>query len=152
MAPGLREVAVKYSITNSTILALTLSVYLLSFAIGVSGTLPPAGGFTPSDNDLYKPLILAPLSEMYGRTWVRAHVPPSIITLNFLQVLHIANIFSLAFNLGCAFAPNTGALIAFRFLGQSIIEIAVSLALNLFGGVSGFLWRCSNSVWWRIHR
>lgn len=120
MAPGLREVAVKYSITNSTTLAMTLSIFLLSFAIGVSATLPPASGFAPSDNDPHKPLILAPLSEMYGRTWVRAHMPPPNIMLIAIQVLHIANVFSLAFNLGCAFAPNTGALIAFRFLGQSI--------------------------------
>ena len=37
-------------ITNPTILAMTLSVFLISFALG--------------------PLVLAPLSEMYGRTWV----------------------------------------------------------------------------------
>ncbi|KAG6849851.1 hypothetical protein H0H93_004345 [Arthromyces matolae] len=80
MAPGLEEVAIKYQITNSTVAALTLSIYLLSFALG--------------------PLLLAPLSEMYGRTWV----------------LHIGNLFSLAFTIGCAFAPNAGALIGFRFL------------------------------------
>ncbi|KAG6873670.1 hypothetical protein C0995_012604 [Termitomyces sp. Mi166 len=80
MAPGLEEVASKYNITNSTITALTLSIYLLSFALG--------------------PLILAPLSEMYGRTWV----------------LHIGNLFSLFFTLGCAFSPTAGSLIGFRFL------------------------------------
>ncbi|KAF8966604.1 multidrug resistance protein 4 [Flammula alnicola] len=80
MAPGIPEVAMKYGITNTTVMALTLSIFLLSFAIG--------------------PLILAPLSEMYGRTWV----------------LHIGNLFTLAFSLGCAFAPTTGALLGFRFL------------------------------------
>lgn len=35
MAPGLQEVAVKYDITSSTVLALTLSIFLLSFAIAV---------------------------------------------------------------------------------------------------------------------
>ncbi|KAG6831201.1 hypothetical protein H0H87_005917 [Tephrocybe sp. NHM501043] len=80
MAPGLEDVAQKYHITSTTIGALTLSIYLLSFALG--------------------PLILAPVSEMFGRTWV----------------LHIGNLFSLAFTLGCAFAPTTGALIGFRFL------------------------------------
>lgn len=35
----------------------------------------------------------------------------------FFQVLHISNIFSLAFNLGCAFAPDTGTLLALRFIG-----------------------------------
>ncbi|KAJ2914534.1 hypothetical protein MD484_g5878, partial [Candolleomyces efflorescens] len=80
MAPGIPELAVKYGITNSTVIALTLCIFLLSFAIA--------------------PLILAPLSEMYGRTWV----------------LHIGNIFTMGFSFGCAFAPNTGTLIAFRFL------------------------------------
>ncbi|KAF8558851.1 MFS general substrate transporter [Imleria badia] len=50
MAPGLPDLASKYGITNPTILGLTLSIFLLSFAIG--------------------PLFMGPLSEMYGRTWV----------------------------------------------------------------------------------
>ncbi|KAH9478455.1 Efflux pump radE [Psilocybe cubensis] len=80
MAPGIPDLALKYGITNSTVVALTLSVFLLSFAIG--------------------PLILAPLSEMYGRTWI----------------LHFGNLFTIAFSLGCAFAPTTNSFIAFRFL------------------------------------
>ncbi|KAF5351507.1 hypothetical protein D9758_007243 [Tetrapyrgos nigripes] len=80
MAPSLPLIAEQYDIQNQTIVALTLSIFLLSFAFG--------------------PLVLAPLSEMYGRTWV----------------LHLGNIFSLGFALGCAFAPNTGTLLAFRFL------------------------------------
>lgn len=50
MAPGLPDLASKYGVTSPVILGLTLSIFLLSFAIG--------------------PLLLAPLSEMYGRTWV----------------------------------------------------------------------------------
>jgi hypothetical protein len=38
MAPGLPEVATKYRIANQTTLALTLSIFLLSFAVGVSAT------------------------------------------------------------------------------------------------------------------
>ncbi|KAJ3571950.1 hypothetical protein NP233_g3420 [Leucocoprinus birnbaumii] len=100
MAPGLPEVAVKYNITNPTVIALTLSIFLFTFAIG--------------------PLIFAPLSEMYGRTWV----------------LHIANIFTLAFSLGCAFSPTTGALVAFRFLsgfsGSAPIAIGGGSVSDLF--------------------
>ncbi|KAK0482188.1 multidrug resistance protein 4 [Armillaria novae-zelandiae] len=70
MAPGLPLLAERYHITNETVIALTLSIFLLAFALG--------------------PLILGPLSEMYGRTW--------------------------AFNMGCAYAPNTGTLIGFRLL------------------------------------
>ena len=58
MAPGLPDIALKYDITNTTIIALTLSIFLLSFAIG--------------------PLILGPLSEMYGRTWVCPRVSPQL--------------------------------------------------------------------------
>ncbi|GAW09498.1 mfs multidrug [Lentinula edodes] len=80
LAPGLPDIAAKYGVTSTTETSLMLSVFLISFAIG--------------------PLILAPLSEMYGRTWV----------------LHFGTLFSLAFNLGCAFAPNAGAFIGFRLL------------------------------------
>ncbi|KAK7466360.1 hypothetical protein VKT23_005087 [Stygiomarasmius scandens] len=80
MAPSLPEIGRRYGIESPTIIALTLSIFLVSFGIG--------------------PLILAPLSEMYGRTWI----------------LHLGNIFSMVLALGCAFAPNTGALLAFRFL------------------------------------
>ena len=51
MAPGLPDVAIRYGITDPTLIALTLSIFLLSFAIG--------------------PLFMAPLSEIYGRAWVR---------------------------------------------------------------------------------
>ncbi|KAE9388907.1 multidrug resistance protein 4 [Gymnopus androsaceus JB14] len=80
LAPGLPDIAIKYGVTSSTVVSLMLSIFLLSFALG--------------------PLVLAPLSEMYGRTWV----------------LHFGTFFSLAFNLGCAFAPNSQSFIAFRFL------------------------------------
>ncbi|KAJ3554503.1 hypothetical protein NM688_g3076 [Phlebia brevispora] len=80
MAPALPKVSEHYHITSETIGAMTLSIFLLTFAIG--------------------PLFLAPLSEIYGRTWV----------------LHINNILFLAFNLGCAFSPNVSVLIGMRIL------------------------------------
>ncbi|KAG2065935.1 multidrug resistance protein 4, partial [Suillus decipiens] len=80
MAPGLPDLAIKYGITDPTVTALTLSIFILSFAIG--------------------PLFAAPLSEVYGRLWV----------------LHLANLFFLAFNLGCALSRNTSSFIVFRFL------------------------------------
>lgn len=72
MAPALPEVATKYHITNPTVLALTLSVFLTSFAIGVCLLLHkiPFVNLSP-----FQPLIFAPLSEMYGRTWVIITVP-----------------------------------------------------------------------------
>ena len=35
IAPGLPEIAIKYHITNATVVALTLSIFLLSLAITV---------------------------------------------------------------------------------------------------------------------
>ncbi|CAL1696592.1 unnamed protein product [Somion occarium] len=50
MAPALPNIAEHYEITNPTLVSMTLSVFLLSFAVG--------------------PLFFGPLSEIYGRTWV----------------------------------------------------------------------------------
>ncbi|KAJ7778291.1 multidrug resistance protein 4 [Mycena metata] len=80
MAPGLSEIRARYGIESETVLSMTLSIFLLSYGIG--------------------PLILGPLSEMYGRK----------------MVLHVGNLCSIIFHLGCAFAPSTGALLAFRLL------------------------------------
>jgi MFS family permease len=46
------------------------------------------------------PLFLGPLSEINGR----------------VIILQLANLFYLAFNIGCGFAKTKGQLIAFRFL------------------------------------
>jgi MFS family permease len=100
MAPGLPDVAIKFNITNPTILALTLSIFLLSFAIG--------------------PLFAAPLSEVYGRLWV----------------LHLANLFFLVFNLGCALSRNTASFLIFRFLagfvGSTPIACGGGVVSDLF--------------------
>ncbi|KAG1820299.1 multidrug resistance protein 4 [Suillus subaureus] len=100
MAPGLPDVAVKFGITSPTVIALTLSIFLLSYAIG--------------------PLFAAPLSEVYGRVWV----------------LHLGNLFFLAFNLGCALSRNTVSFIIFRFLaglvGSAPIACGGGVVSDLF--------------------
>ncbi|KAJ7064994.1 multidrug resistance protein 4, partial [Mycena amicta] len=50
MAPGEAQIAARYGITNQSILAMTLSIFLLSFGIG--------------------PLVLAPVSQLVRRKWV----------------------------------------------------------------------------------
>ncbi|KAK7694477.1 hypothetical protein QCA50_001663 [Cerrena zonata] len=50
MAPALPNIAEHYHMTNQTLISMTLSVFLLSFAVG--------------------PLFFGPLSEIYGRAWV----------------------------------------------------------------------------------
>ncbi|KAJ3516908.1 hypothetical protein NLJ89_g836 [Agrocybe chaxingu] len=120
MAPGLPDLAVKYGIESPTVVALTLSIFLLSFALGVSvsETLLFLNKLTCFP--IRQPLVLAPLSEMYGRTWV----------------LHIGNLITLGFSLGCAYAPTTGSFIAFRFLsgfsGSAPVAIGGGSVSDLF--------------------
>ncbi|KAF1840948.1 MFS general substrate transporter [Cucurbitaria berberidis CBS 394.84] len=77
-----------------------VSVYILGFAFG--------------------PLVLSPLSEIYGR----------------VIVLNCSNIFFCAFTLGCALAPNLGGLIALRFLagvgGSACLTIGTAVIADMF--------------------
>ncbi|TRX91577.1 hypothetical protein FHL15_007582 [Xylaria flabelliformis] len=66
--------------TSPEIATFVVSVYLLGFAFG--------------------PIIVAPLSEIYGR----------------VPVYHVCNVGFVAFSVACALAPSLDSLIAFRFL------------------------------------
>jgi multidrug resistance protein len=79
-APGVPLVMQEFE-TNSEMLAtFVVSVFVLGFAFG--------------------PLLLAPLSELYGRT----------------IVYHVCNVLFVVFTVMCAVATNMGMLIAARFL------------------------------------
>ncbi|KAL4257699.1 MFS transporter superfamily protein [Pleurotus pulmonarius] len=65
------------------------------------------------------PLFLGPLSEIFGP-----------------RVVQLANLFYLAWNIGCGFAQNTGQLIAFRFLAG----LHGSAPLSIGGGVISDTW------------
>ncbi|KAF3491418.1 polyamine transporter 1 [Arthroderma uncinatum] len=79
-APGVGEVMKEFKNDSPELASFVVSVYLLGFSFG--------------------PLIIAPLSEMYGRV-------PLYTACNILFVL---------FNVACALANSLGALIVFRFL------------------------------------
>lgn len=79
-APGAQELAENFGITAETTITLTVSLYVLGFAIG--------------------PLILAPLSELYGRR----------------IIYYICHVFFIGFTFGCAFSTNVGQFLAFRIL------------------------------------
>jgi len=100
IAPSLTSISQDFDITSSVIAQLTLSIFILAYAVG--------------------PMILGPLSEVYGR----------------VIVLQLANLFYLAFNLGCGFARMKGQMIAFRFLsglgGSGPMAIAGGVVTDLF--------------------
>jgi multidrug resistance protein len=79
-APAVPQLMREFKSDNLELAAFVVSVYVLGFAFG--------------------PLLIAPLSEIYGR----------------LIVYHICNIGFIAFLVGCALAPSLNALIVFRFL------------------------------------
>lgn len=95
VAPALTTLARQFNIANEVEQSLTLSVFVLAYAVG--------------------PLILGPLSEMYGR----------------VIVLQLANLLYLFFNLGCGLAQTKGQLIAFRFMSG----LGGSASLAVGGGV-----------------
>ena len=100
MAPALPTIGAELGM-NSVETSMSLSIYLLATAVG--------------------PLILAPLTEMYGRK----------------PILHSSNIWFFAFNIACAFAKTKGALLAARFLAG----FGASAIYGLSGGVLSDIWR-----------
>ncbi|KAJ0419627.1 major facilitator superfamily domain-containing protein [Aspergillus carlsbadensis] len=79
-APALRSLSDDFGERDQTILSFTVSIFLLGYTFG--------------------PLVLAPLSEIYGRR----------------PVLSGANWFFVVWQIGCALAPGIASLIVFRFL------------------------------------
>lgn len=80
VAPALTTISQEFGITSEVESQLVLSVFVLGFAIG--------------------PLVLGPLSEIYGR----------------VPVLQLSNLVYLVFNIACGASRNKGEMIAFRFL------------------------------------
>ncbi|RSL61590.1 hypothetical protein CEP54_006163 [Fusarium duplospermum] len=79
-APSIEQVMGEFHSTNQQLASFIVSVYLLGYCFG--------------------PLVVAPLSEMYGR----------------LPLYNICNVLFVVFNIACAKAPNLGGLIIFRLL------------------------------------
>ncbi|EJD54512.1 MFS general substrate transporter [Auricularia subglabra TFB-10046 SS5] len=101
LAPGLPEMAMHFKTTDPSLVSMILCIFVLGFAFG--------------------PLLFAPLSEMYGRTWV----------------LHLSTVFFLIMNLACVWAPNLTAILMFRFLGG----VGGSAGLAIGGGCIADLFR-----------
>lgn len=95
VAPALSSIAADFNITDQVLSQLTLSIFVLAYAVG--------------------PLILGPLSEVYGR----------------VIVLQLANLVFLVFNIGCAVSQNKVQMIVCRFFAG----LGGSAPLAVGGGV-----------------
>jgi MFS family permease len=79
-APGVPQLVKDFSVTSTELSSFVVSVYLLGYCFG--------------------PLLIAPLSEMYGRQYI----------------YHVCNVLYVIWTVCCAVAPEVGSLIVFRFL------------------------------------
>ncbi|KUI68182.1 hypothetical protein VM1G_04063 [Cytospora mali] len=99
-APALNYIAADLNITTEIEKQLSLSIFVLAYAIG--------------------PLLLGPLSEIYGR----------------VIVLQLSNLFYLFFNLGCGLCQTKVQLIVFRFIagfgGSGPMAIGGGVLSDLF--------------------
>jgi hypothetical protein len=100
MAPALTTIAHELHM-SSTESMMALSIYLLATAFG--------------------PLVIGPLSEVYGRS----------------KVLHASNVWFLVWNIVCGFAKTKEVLIAARFMAG----FGASSIYALAGGVLTDVWR-----------
>ncbi|KAL9108727.1 MAG: hypothetical protein Q9227_006523 [Pyrenula ochraceoflavens] len=101
VAPAVPEIQEEFGIHGDVLPEIVLSIFVLAFAVG--------------------PLVLGPLSEVYGR----------------VKVLQVSNLLFLIFNLAAGFSRNTAQMIAFRFLSG----LGGSGPLAIGAGVLGDLFR-----------
>ncbi|RSL84949.1 hypothetical protein CDV31_016637 [Fusarium ambrosium] len=100
IAPAMDQIGEELGVSSDLQQYLMLSIFLLAYAIG--------------------PLVLGPLSEMYGRS----------------IVLALSNIMFFAFNLGCGFAQSQAQMLVFRFLSG----LGGSAPISLGAGVLSDCW------------
>jgi MFS family permease len=117
VAPASAAISRDLHITAKIDSQLIFSIFTLAYAVG--------------------PLLLGPLSEIFGRT----------------IVLQAANLFFLAFNLACGFAQTKTQMIIFRFLAG----LGGSAPSAIGGGVLGDMWRVEErgrgiAIWFVVGR
>jgi hypothetical protein len=113
-APAVPRVMADFNSTSEIEATFVVSVYLLGFAFG--------------------PILIAPLSELYGR----------------LIVYHVCNVGYLVFTVACALATNMNMLIGFRFLagcfGVAPVTIGGGTVADMMRpedrGLAMSLWAC----------
>ncbi|KAF5364870.1 hypothetical protein D9757_013047 [Collybiopsis confluens] len=120
VAPATEAVAAEFGITNDVLIAMTTSIFVLAYGESLEYKVIMNHGLD-LENTAIGPLILGPLSEIYGRS----------------RVLQFANLFYLVWNLVCGFAQTSTQLIVFRFLAG----LGGSAPLSVGGGVLGDVWK-----------
>ncbi|KAK8160709.1 major facilitator superfamily domain-containing protein [Phyllosticta citrichinensis] len=108
-APGVPDVMKEFGTTSNTMATFVVSVFVLGFACG--------------------PLVVGPLSEMYGRN----------------PVYHATNVGFTVLNILCARADSMGALVAYRFFaGVTGVGLLLPAGLFIYG------WSADKQVHWIV--
>ncbi|KAK1573273.1 major facilitator superfamily transporter [Colletotrichum navitas] len=100
LAPGVPQILDEFNTQNESSATFVVSVYVLGLAIG--------------------PLILPPLSELYGR----------------VIIYHIGNIIFVVFTAACGLSKNMDMLIGFRFLAGLVGAGAVTIGGGSIGDLT----------------
>ncbi|KAJ5331705.1 benomyl/methotrexate resistance protein [Penicillium atrosanguineum] len=100
-APGVEDVMIEFHSTSTMLASFVVSVYILGYCVG--------------------PLLVAPLSEMYGR----------------VPVYHVSNVLFVIFTIACAVSTSMPMLIVFRFFAG----VMGSTPLSIGGGTFGDMFR-----------
>lgn len=99
-APGVGQLVADFKITSIELSSFVVSVYLLGYCFG--------------------PLLIAPISELYGRR----------------IVYNVCNIFYVIWTIACAVAPEIGSLTVFRFFagcaGSCPLTIGAGTIADMF--------------------
>ncbi|KAK5988699.1 Efflux pump radE [Cladobotryum mycophilum] len=101
-APGIQQVMDDFHSTNPELASFIVSVYVIGYASG--------------------PLVLAPLSELYGRS----------------PLYHTCNVFFIIFTVACALSPNMTALIIFRLLAGVAGSCSLTIGAGTLADVISF--------------
>ncbi|TVY82541.1 Efflux pump radE [Lachnellula suecica] len=96
-APGVEDVLIEFHSSSTLLASLTVSIYILGYALG--------------------PLLVAPLSEMYGR----------------VPLYHASNVLFCIFTMACAVSSNLNMLIAFRFFAGAAGSTPITIGGGSFG-------------------
>jgi MFS family permease len=139
IAPASEQLAKRFDIHSTVLLAMTTSVFVLAYGgyILALCTYPFAHSIVLAITIAFGPLFLGPLSELFGRSHVLQLSNLWYLGTFFLIPLVATNgsfLFTV-WNLACGFARSKNELIAFRFLAG----LGGSAPLSVGGGVIGDL-------------
>ncbi|OAQ63053.2 major facilitator superfamily protein [Pochonia chlamydosporia 170] len=111
-APAVPQLLQDFHTDNASLSTFVVSVYILGLAAG--------------------PLILAPMSELYGR----------------LNVYHVGNVLFIIFTVACGLATNINMLVAFRFLAGLVGAAPIAIGAGTIADVTNLQQRgTAMSIW-----